>query len=298
MLKLFACAAHALTLSGRGIRPQSCSSSNINMCIKKYATLSTYIVSDGIPHTHTIHIHMHTCISRRRRSWSRSRAVEKHKFVYLFIQHAGAVALAGHKYCISQTHVCVCVCAQFSLCVCVCLGCNLICQFFVGSCRLPRFMCACLLSSLLDLIYCAYSTHLLSLSLSPPPRSHLDTFQVAARALVGASNDIVSGRASRVPHVAAHASSQLELGRNFLIAIALTIKATFRQHRMTHSHPQLSTAIDTSDDSRLNRRTPAPTPTWIPFPFPIPGLSANATLSATRVAAAAAVAGGQCRVEA
>lgn len=118
---------------------------------------------------------------------------------------------------------------------------------------------------------------------------------MAARALVGASNDIVSGRASRVPHVAAHASSQLELGRNFLIAIALTIKATFRQHRMTHSHPQLSTAIDTidtNDDSRLNRRTPAPTPTWIAFPIPIPGLSANATLSATRVAAAAAVAGG------
>lgn len=116
MLKLFACTAHALTLSGRGIRPQSCSSSNINMCIKKYATLSIYSIG-----WHTTHIHV---CPRRRQSWSRSRcrsrALEKHKFVYLFIQHAGAVALAGHKYCISQIHVCVCVYSSLGVCVCVC----------------------------------------------------------------------------------------------------------------------------------------------------------------------------------
>lgn len=174
MLKLFACAAHALTLSGRGIRPQSCSSSNINMCIKKYATLSVYSIGWQTTHTHT-----HTHASRDQDVAGAGVELWKNinSFIYLY-NTLGLFALAGHKYCISQTHVCACVHSSLCVraCVCVCLSCNLICQFFVGSCRLPRFMCACLLSSLLDLIYCAYSTHLLSLSALPAPRSLLDTF--------------------------------------------------------------------------------------------------------------------------
>lgn len=114
-----------------------------------------------------------------------------------------AVALAGHKYCISQIHVCivsVCVC----LCACVC-ACNLICQFFVAAeiyvrmfiVEFIRFDLLCL-----QLSRSLSSSHLLSLLLAP---------LIDALGLLGGVASLVSNDTPCVvPHVVEHASSQLE----------------------------------------------------------------------------------------